>query len=220
MEIHFIILLFAAAGPLLCFLFLHCVLVLNSVRYMAVAPSMSWRNQHYIRALPDLLKVLYDTGFPSPWPERPTAYAAIVFRRRLQHALECKIENPSELISRHLGLWAFIELHREEIQSEIRETQIAKASQLLTYLRDSNRRQKVIAFLNERIQDRLRAQRLPPPPALTADTVHWTCRLRALDVLFTEHGYHVDDQFSELLRLRNLDNESILDAEDSIKRTG
>ena len=116
MEVLFLIALAVMAIAIVFFLFFNSVLVLNSMRYMAVAPSMLWKDSRYIRALPDLLKVLYDEGFISPWPDRPTACSAMKFRKRLKRTLHGKMSNAAEVIGQHLGLWAFIELHRQEIQ--------------------------------------------------------------------------------------------------------
>ena len=104
------------------------VLVLNSVRYMAVEPAELWRDNRYIRNLPNLLKCLYDSGFASPWPHRASAFAAYRFRCKLLKHLEGVVSNPPRVVELHLGLWAFMQLHDDLMLRLIRRYQVKRAS--------------------------------------------------------------------------------------------
>ncbi len=80
-----VVILYLAIFSLLgCFLVANSAAVLNSVRYMAVAPGVLWLDRRYTRFFPNFLKLLYDAGFTSPWPARPTTFAAWKFRRRFR----------------------------------------------------------------------------------------------------------------------------------------
>jgi len=193
------------------FLFVNSVLVLNTTRYMAVAPSMLWRDWEYVRQLPNLLKQLHDAGFGSPWPAQPTALAALKFRRRLWRELKGALPDAARLVQQHLSLWAFVQLHRDEMGQMIRRRQIGRARALLAETPDAGVRARVVALLNECREAEICAAKSAPPAASTVDTVEWLERLRRFDVLLREHGYGVSEEFSALMHWEADDDAAILD---------
>ena len=191
-------------------LWINSIVVFNTVRYMATAPSVLWRDPSYIRTLPNILKRLYDLGYSSPWPARPTALAAFVFRRKLRRILHDFPDSP-RLIQQHLGLWAFVQFHRSDLAESIRILQIRRARCLLADSKDLHARAKVLAFLQGCIKSQPRTSCIPPAPAGTCDCVPCLGRLKSLNILFAEHGYSICPELALLSRWENADDQALID---------
>lgn len=195
---------------LICFLLINSVIVFNTVRYMAIAPSMSWRDSRYVRHLPCLLKHLRDAGFSSPWPACPSAFSAWRMRRRLCRCLKGAMPGAETLIQQHLGLWAFIQLHQDELRHLLRRRQMARARKVLAESLDSEARGRVLGLLQDCRAAQAHAVQASPPPAATSDTVEWIVRLHALDMLFAEHGYQLSTELTLLDHWESADDRTIL----------
>lgn len=107
--------------------------------------------------------------------------------------------NAEELIQRHFGLWAFVQLHRGELQSVMRRRQMARFRQILAETLDKNVRGPVLAFLISCRDAEMLATRPNLPSASTSDATHWLARLRHLNVFFVEHGYQISDELTTLI---------------------
>lgn len=201
-----------AMFALLCgFLVINSIIVFNTARYMAVAPSMLWRDTDYVRNLPNFLKHLYDAGFVSPWPGRPTALSAWAFRRKLQQVLTGALPDCQRLIQQHLSLWAFVQLHHDELHQVIQKRQMRRARRILADSLDTRVRTTVLAFLNQCKKSAALAAKRCPPPASTVDTLPWFTRLQDFDVLLREHGYRISEEFSKLDRWEGDDDTVFVD---------
>lgn len=192
------------------FLFLNSIVVFNTARYMAAAPSMLWRDTEYVRNFPNLLKCFYDAGYATPWPSRPTAFSAYRFRRKAAAILKGAFPHSKRLVQQHMSLWAFVQLHRDELQQAIRNRQIQRARLILAEALEANIRGRLVAFVNQCNDANALAARKSPPPASTADNAGWLDRLRAFDILLREHGYQISDEFSTLDHWAVADDAAIL----------
>jgi hypothetical protein len=189
---------------------INAIIVFNTPRYMSVAPSMLWCEKRYVRKLPNILKHLYDAGFASPWPARPTAISALLFRRKLRKVLKHEFPDAGQLVQQHLSTWAFVQLHHADLRQLILKRQIQRIRIILNESLDADLRQHLLAFLAGCKQSQSRVARQCASPATTVDTIDWLSRLRLFDVLLREHGYRVSDEMVTLDRWEDADDETIL----------
>jgi hypothetical protein len=191
------------------FLWVNSVFVFNSIRYMATAPSVPWREIRYLRALPNILKCLYDAGFPSPWPARPTALAAIRFRSQLNRLLAGSFPDAPVLVQQHLALWAFVQFHRDDFCTMIHRLQVDRAHHILAESPNIAARQKALAFLMG--HKGAHSNSTLTEPLISKIDASWLTRLRSLNALLVEHGYSLCDELTLLARWEAPDAEALME---------
>lgn len=186
------------------------LVAMNRSRYLAVAPSMAWISADYIHHLPNILKLIYDSSMESPWPAKPTAFHARLFRRRLRKLLRKHFVNAKQLAEQHVSLWVFVELHRLDLQELVLRHKIVRLRGLLLNTPDEHLREQLLRRMSRCRQQYELVKLLTPAPAMTSDSVPWLKRLNALRVIFAEHGYQLDTALVELEHWQQARDEELL----------
>lgn len=202
-----VILFFMAALVIPTLVFL---LVCNKQRYLAVASSMAWLSRSYIQKLPDMLKVMADAELKSPWPGSWNPISIRLYQRRMARLLQNDFAQTRVLIRQHLGLWAFVELHRQDMQDLLLRHQVARLRDLFLATPESHLREHLLEKITQcRIQLAM-VRKMAPAPALTEDSVPWLERLEAVNVLFQEQGYSIHPLLAQLEHWQSARNEDVL----------
>lgn len=202
---------FLFAAPLLAAAIIILSVGFDTRRYLALAPSLAWLSGNYICNLPNMLKEVYDKALVSPWPSRPTAVHAAIFKRRMRKALGAHFKESRHLIDQHLSLWVFIELHRQDLRELVLRNKIARLRKLLINTPNDILRQRLLRQISRcREQLTLLVQIMPMMPAKRADSAMWLVRLKALSAMFAEHGYQIDPALTELEHWQFTKDEELL----------
>ncbi len=170
-----------------------------------------WLDRSYGTHLSDFLMLLYEAEYPSPWPERPSVWSAILFQRRLRATLGKRFPGRERFIRQHLGLWAFLQSNKSELQLAVRLMQVHLARKYLKEAEDGNQRVRIAAFLKQNPMpfDLLAKKYLL---GMTLDkgreALHY---LKVIDVLMREHGYHVSNELECLYRWEAASGAELID---------
>jgi hypothetical protein len=105
-------------------------------------------------------------------------------------------------------VWAFVQLHHEELQQFLRHRQMLQARRVLAKSPEADVRTQMLGVLNwgSDLESRTAAEVLTPAAAARETWTHdWIAQLQKFDVLLREHGYSVSEEFSIIERLRTAD---------------
>jgi hypothetical protein len=187
------------------------IVLLDFKRYLAITPTEDWMERSYGMRLPNVLMQLYEAGYESPWPARPTVLAAILFQRRLHATLRNACPRYKRFIRQHMGLWAFLQANRAELHLAVRMAQAYLAERYLRETPDSVHRLRVLLFLKQNNFSAALAEKTTLL-GMPLDKGHAALRrLKAIDALMREHGFHVSAEMACLFRWESASGAEIID---------
>jgi len=185
------------------------VIAADEKRFLAGFDLSLWKENEYLRLLPNFLQALHDHHFGSAWPRRPNAVAAGFMRFRASAFLRKRpAAQRRAFLQQHTVLFGLIHSLAPFIQDFIWNEQQRIIGARVLQMEDTIERDRLISFL-----ELLKAHRAKFFRGLTVfdrqtmghiiDRKLMT-NLRATHAIFQEHGYSLLDEFTQLRRWQEM----------------
>jgi hypothetical protein len=173
----------------------------DSRRVLERTPSTAWLHGPYGRQLPNVLSILAQKRFPTPWPRRRACWAIYGYKRRAARALRPVLKNHTAcFLDSHLGLWLWLQAHQDTLgQLLCRRQQRCARERLLSETSPAERR-ALLAFLNACADAASDPQEFGDAAAIAPRFVK---QLDRCAMVFREHGYHLSPDFALLDELEH-----------------
>lgn len=174
-------------------------------RFLAQFELSQWRENIYLRGLPNFLQALYDHRFNTPWPRRCHGLSASLFCFRTGRLLR---KRPRSLrhafLRQHVTLFGLLEILKPYLHDFILSEQQRIAGKRVAEMEDTADRDRLLNFIEAVRQHRERFHK-----ALTeydhriliqVVERRLIATLRAAHSVFQEHGFSLMREFNELRR--------------------
>ncbi len=174
-------------------------------RFLAGMYLARWKENDYLRALPNFLQALHDNHFESAWPRRPNAVSAGFLRFRANAFLSKK---PAALrrafLQQHTVLFGLLHALSPFIRDFIQNEQQRIIADRILQMEDTIERDRLIAFLESLKEHRQFFYRgLTSFDRQTMGEIidrRLMTNLRAAHAIFQEHGFCLLEDFTQLRR--------------------
>ncbi len=174
-------------------------------RFLARFELAHWRENYYLRMLPNFLQALHDHHFKSPFPQDRNGASAVFFRYRTRGLLRRRPKGlRSAFLDQHIILFSLLEILRPYLSDFVLSEELKIAGKRVAEMEDTSDRDRLLGFI-----DAVRAYRADFHKALTEYDHRLLVAiverrlistLRAAHAIFQEHGYTLLEDFTVLRR--------------------
>jgi len=174
-------------------------------RFLARFELQQWRENYYLRALPNFLQSLHDHHFKTPWPRRPNAASSAFFRFRTRSLLRKRPRNlRNAFLTQHITLFSLLQILQPYLQDFILNEQQKIAGKCVAEMEDTQDRDRLLGFIESvrNYRECFHHTLTPHDHRVLVAIVERRLigTLRAAHAIFQEHGYSLLSQFTDLRR--------------------